>query len=485
MVRAQALTPPRVGTPKASRSKSLGPVAAEVADELGVKWWPWQKHVADVSLELRQRRGNPRARFRAGSVGVMVSRQTGKSVLAKVRGWTQCLLPELPLAEQIVGAPVGPQHVGWLCQDRANAIRSWDEAVDLLMSSPYKPAVRKVRTQRGDECVYFRNGSYLRVVTPSRTGPRGLDLDLVLLDEALAHEAALLASLAPTQAARDQNALSIGAQFVALSSGGDDKSTLLATMGEVGRRSVIEGERERMWFEWSALADSDVYDPAVWRAVIPTLDRPGGISTEFVRMQAETMDVDDFRREYLCLHTPRPAQQVVDADSWANAPRDEPHGAVVFGVDCTPSGDAASIVAVGTHRVGHVIELVDARGGIDWLTASVIEKAQRWNTPVVLDGAGPCAWLVPSLEAAEVEVVKVKQGDVLTAAARFSTLVDEKAIAHQDDARFEAAIAAATRRRSGDRWGFDRQQGDVSALVAAALGVWAIETTSVLQPQVW
>jgi hypothetical protein len=479
-----------VGTPR-SRAKTLGGAAATVARGLGVEWWPWQRYVADTSMELRRRRLSvqqldaPRVRFVSGQVGVEVPRQCGKSIVARVRGWTQCLLPELDGVEELCGGAVGAQHVGWLCQDRANAIRSWLDAVDMLMQSEYRSAVRRVRTQRGDESVAFKNGSYLRVVTPSRTGPRGLDLDLILLDEALAHEVALLAALAPTQAARDQNPRSIGSQLLALSSEGDERSTLLATLAEVGRRAVAEGDRTRMWFEWSADPEADPYDPRTWALAIPTLDRPGGISTEFIRMQSETMDVDDFRREYLCLHTPRPAAQVIDPDRWELSPRGAPSGAIVFAVDITPSGSSASLVAVGSADRGYAVELVDSAPGVEWLTSATIEKAKRWGAPVVLDGNGPAAWLAPALVQAEVEVIRVRAGDALAAASRFAVLVDEGCITHQHDARFDVAISSAVRRRSGDRWGFDRNTGDVSCLVAAALGVWAIETTQVLQSQVW
>jgi hypothetical protein len=178
---------------------------------------------------------------------------------------------------------------------------------------------------------------------------------------------------------------------------------------------------------------------------------------------------------------------VIDPEHWDRAPRGAPPigAALVFGVDVTPTGSAASIVACAQSDRGHAIELVEAHGGIEWLTASIIEKARRWGAPVVLDGAGPAAWLVPALVGAEIDVIKLRAGDVLAAASQFTVLVEEGKIAHLDDTRLDAAIAAATRRRSGDRWGFDRNGGDVSALVAAALGVWAIETTQVPQPQIW
>ena len=483
----QGLTPPRIGTPRTKGSRSLGAHAETVAHGLGVDWWPWQKYVADTALELHKIPGRAMWRFQASTVGVLVPRQCGKSILARVLAWTQCLLPELHNVTSLVGGHVGPQHVGWLCQDRAAALRAWGDAVEMLMHSPFRDAVKRTKLQRGEEAVTFNNGSWLRVITPNRTGPRGLDCDLVLLDEALAHGVELLAALAPTQAQRDQAKGSLGAQLVALSSEGDERSSLLRTMAEIGRRAVADGDRSRAWFEWSAPPDADIYDPAVWRAAIPTLDRPGGISTEFIRLQSETMDIDDFRREFLCLHTPRPASQVIDPEHWDRAPRGAPPmgAAIVFGVDVTPTGSAASIVAVAQSDRGHAIELVEAHGGIEWLTASIIEKARRWNAPVVLDGAGPAAWLVPALATAEIDVIKLRAGDVLAAASQFTVLVEEGKIAHLDDTRLDAAIAAATRRRSGERWGFDRNRGDVTALVAAALGVWAIETTQVPQPQIW
>jgi hypothetical protein len=463
----------------------LGPVATRVARDLGVEWWPWQRYVMDTSLESGRKRTGKLARLRASQVGVLVPRQCGKSIIARVRAWTQCLLPELDGVPELVGGVVGPQHVVWLCQDRSGAVRAWLDAVDALMASPYRELVRRVKLQRGEECVTFYNGSWCRIATPSRTGPRGLDCDLVILDEALAHDVSLLGALAPTQAQRDQAVRSLGAQLVALSSEGDERSTLLATLSEVGRRAVAEGDRSRAWFEWSAPPDADVYNPDTWRAAIPTLDRPGGISTEFIRLQSETMDVDDFRREYLCLHTPRPAQQVINVESWNEAPYGVPGGAVVFGVDSTPTGSAAALVAVGTSTRGHAVEIVEARSGIDWLTSATVDRAKRWGAPVVLDSAGPTAWLAPALEQADVQVVRIKAGDVFAAASRFAVLVDEGRVAHARDARFEAAVSQAVRRRSGDRWGFDRYAADVSVLVASALAIWAIETTQVLQSQVW
>jgi hypothetical protein len=465
----------------------LGGELARVARTLGDGLNTWQRHVGDVSLELEAsvRRGRRLRRLSARYVGAVVPRQCGKSYVVRARAVLSCVLPELEVG-RLVGGRVGAQHVGWLCQDRAAALRPWLECVDAVMSGPYRELVRKVRLQRGDEVVAFGNGSTLRPVTPSRTGPRGHSFDLVVLDEALAHDAALLAALAPTQAARDSAPASLGAQLFVVSTAGDERSTLLHRLGELGRRAVLTGDDERVWFEWSTTDADDPYDPAVWRATIPTLDRAGGISSAFVALQAEALDVAEFRREYLCLHSARPADPVLDVDGWLEAPRAPVDGdSVVFAIDATPACTSSALVVAAPAVDGYAVDVVDARPGVEWITPAVVERARRWAAPVVVVVSGPVGWLIPRLEGAGVDVVAVQGRDVLAAAAGFAELVAGRHVAHRRDPRLDSAVDAARRRHSGDRWAFDRSAGDLSPLVAASLAVWALEAGRVLQVAVW
>ena len=400
---APALVLPRVGTPRRSSQPTLGPLLVDVSTALGWEAHPWQRHAADVSLQLRRRRGAgvSSRRLAAQVAAVLLGRQQGKSAWAQSRAWLQCLLPDLDVAE-LVGGRVTAQHVGWLAQDRSSALRTWDEAVDRLLASVYATAVVRVVRQRGDERVVFANGSTLRVVTPSRVGPRGLALDLVVLDEALAHPAELFAALSPTMAARDGAAGSIGAQLVALSSAPADehRSTLLVSLREQGRRAVAERDASTCWLEWSAEPGCDVYDERQWALACPTLDQPGGVSTAYLRMQAQTLDRDVFAVEYLSLPTLGPSAHCVDLDAWATAGvvplRDE----VVFAVDGRPDSTAAAVVAVGrdpySGRIG--IEVVDMRAdGVDWVPGRLVELTERHAASVVVASAGPLGWVIPGL----------------------------------------------------------------------------------------
>jgi hypothetical protein len=460
------------------------------AEDMGIEMHPWQQMVADRSLELVPRaRGQSVQGLRLASsfCGVMVGRQTGKTTWCAARIALQALLPSL--TEVLTAVGVGrlrPQHIAFTAQDRAAAIKRFEEHVDWIMSGELRKSVARVRRQRGDELVKFINGSEYSVVTPSATGARGSSLDLAIIDEALAHDSSLLAAIRPTMAQRDGASGCIGAQLVIVSNAGDERSTLLNGERERGRRAVVDGDRSRCWFEWSAADDADPYDRATWRKTIPTLDQPDGLSSEYLRLEAETMNADDFRREYLCMHTLRPEATLLSKDDWERAPADPMGEPVAFGVDAMTNGDAAAIVAAGPSGDEQVsVEVVEHLAGVDWLTARCDALWERWQVPFVIDALGPLSWLIPALERRGVEVLPVRTADLLDATAEFRVAVAANRIAHQPDPRLAAAVQAAKGRRVGDRTGFSRESSvDMSVLVAAALAVWATENV-IQPPTVW
>src|SRR5215217_7263151 len=69
--------PPRWASPRSPDRQTLGPRVAEVADLLGTPLMPWQRHVADVALELDPETGLLAYR----EVILTVPRQSGKTTL--------------------------------------------------------------------------------------------------------------------------------------------------------------------------------------------------------------------------------------------------------------------------------------------------------------------------------------------------------------------------------------------------------------------
>lgn len=470
---------PRIGTPRSPSRPSLGPLLAQVADEMGLsELYFWQQYFSDVSLELVPRPRSKRRRLHFDNAGAEVSRQSGKTKWAAARVTTQALLPEYDLTD-LIGGAVQSQHIGYLAQHRAAAVAKWEEIAEIIMESPLAELVARLRRANGEQTLDFTNGSWFRPVTPNRTGARGLDLDLAIVDEALAHPVSLLSALRPTMAQRDGSTLGIGAQLVILSSAGDEDSELLDRMTELGRAAVLDPKSRRCWMEWSAEPDCDHLSEAVWRSTIPTLGVPEGIGIEFLRSEAASMPEQIFRQEYLCIPLRSGSTTVISAEVWAACERADvivPVDGQVLAIDITPERNGAALVAAGGVGGYVAVEVIEARDGVDWVLDRTVEVAERWNAPVALDVVGPAASLIPSLEGRGVTVLPMGTKDATAAAAAFYDGVLARRVTHLGDWRLTDAVAGASKRAVGDRWLWDRRRSgvNISPLVAASLAVWGV-----------
>lgn len=493
MTQAATWARPRIGSKRHPGRRSLGFVYPDIAQAMGFTPYPWQHFVAQASLELRPRAQagqaiqlhGSRLRLAAGNVGVMMGRQSGKSLWTASRVGLQCMLPDLPQAAKQVGlSRIKPQICGITAQDRIGALGRWYEHVEMITSGDLNQYVEKVKRKNGEEAIEFTNGSVYRVITPSRTGARGSHYDLVVIDEALAHESWLMGVIRPTQAQRDGATGCIGAQLVVVSNAGDETSQLLNEQRELGRRAVATDDPKRCWFEWSAPDDADVYDENVWRSTLPTLDLTDGISLEFIRTEAESMAVEDFAREYLCRFTPRRHAYVIDPALWENLPDvGLPEGPVILGIDATRERTSAAVVAAASNLDYIAVEVLEQRLGTDWVVPFVVDLASRNIVDVIIDAYGPMAAVIPSLERAGIQVHGVRVGDVTTAAQSFAELVSIGGLSHQRDPRF--LPKAVTRRRVGDRWAFQRAgDEDISPFVAASLAAWGVQEGLLVPPQI-
>lgn len=479
---------PRIGTPPTPGAPSLAEVFADVAEALELPPpYGWQDHLSAVTTELVP--WNHGRRLRYDTVGALVGRQSGKTSWVAPRIVMQAMLPEWPGVEALVGHPVGPQHIGYLAQHRVSAVTRWEEYVEIIMSSPLSASVSRVRLANGEQIMRFDNGSWFKPVTPSRTGARGLSLDLAVVDEALAHQVELLSAVRPTMAQRDGLRSGVGAQLVVLSSGADENSTLLERLTELGRVAVESGEGRTAWLEWSAEEDADHLDEAVWRATLPTLDVPDGITADFVRSEATSMPAHLFKREYLCIPTRAGSSAVIPPEVWNECHRGDvivPVEGVVLSLDVTPERNRAALVSAGAVDIYRPVEVIESKEGISWALERTVEVALRWGAPVVIDVVSPAASLIPSIEAAGVEVIPANTRTACDAAGMFYDLVIQRRLAHLADWRLTDAVNGAARRAVNDRWAWDRRRSgvDISPLVAASLAVWGIETGQAMTPSI-
>lgn len=486
--------PPRIGTPRHEERDSLGPFVQHVGSMMGLQFHEWQTHLSDVGCELVPREtkheGQSALKFACIDVGALVGRQSGKSAWCVARIAAQCLLPSYPNVAEMVGLPAFvPQHAAYTAQARMNAVDKWREHVAIMESCPaINEQIWNTIRSNGHECVHFKNGSTYKPITPNRQGARGFTLDLCIVDEALTHPGWLLAVLRPMLAQRNSATGCIGAQFVVISNAGDEDSEMLNRLQDLGIESVQRGDGKRVWLEWSITAEDDVFDESVWARTMPTLNQPNGIEIEFLRGEAETLQEDQFAREYLCRRSVATRNQIISTELWQELYRDDVHcsGDLTLGLDVRMDRMGASLVACGPVDHYLPIEIVECRQGLEWILERTIEVARRWNAVVVLDAGGPAANLIPSLDRGDVSIELLQSPQVTAAAASFYDACMTKRITHLNDHRLNDAVAGASRRAVGDRWAFDRKGfADISPLVAASLATWVADNGQYQRPMVW
>jgi len=471
----------------------MGDYVAEMGSELGLNFYPWQELVSDVSLELTPRQNysgdQSMLRLHHQYVGALVGRQSGKTAWSVARVLAQCLLPNrLDIAERVGLTHFKAQEVAYTAQSRTVAVQKWQEHIEIIHRSRFGHHIDKVTLSTGRECLRFTNGSTYRPITPNKTGARGLTLDLAIIDEALTHPLWLLPVIRPTMAQRDSASNCWGSQFVIISNAGDEDSELLNRMQELGQDSLSDPEAKRCWHEWSMEPGRDPLDEQTWLDTMPTLELPDGISLDFLRLEAETMRLEQFMREYLCFRVAKSEAQLIPVERWQDAHRGDvlmPYD-VVLALDISPERQRASLGAAGAVGEYLALEVVDGREGLEWVLDRCSEVCERWGCPLVLDSGGPAASLIPALQARNLTVVPIAAREVANAAAMFYDAVMSKRIAHQNDYRLNDAVTGASKRAVGERWAFDRRGHiDISPLVAASFAVWAIETGQVNKPGIF
>jgi hypothetical protein len=116
---------------------------------------------------------------------------------------------------------------------------------------------------------------------------------------------------------------------------------------------------------------------------------------------------------------------------------------------------------------------LDHRSTVGWLVPRVLELAERWNAPVVLDPAGPAGLFKTEVEQS-VKVVDCGGRDLAAACGGFYDDVMEGRVQIRSNGALDAAVAGAVKRSTGDAWVWARKSSvDVSPLMAVTLARWA------------
>lgn len=458
-------TPRRMVLPEGAVS-TAGLEAVELAQIAGLQLDPWQQLCLVHSLAERHDHT-----WAAHTVGLIVPRQNGKSVVIEARALAGLLL----LDETLI-------YSAHLLDTSLEVFSRLEDRLDA--SADLSSRVKKINRSHGTESITMRSGARIQFRTRTKSGGRGFGADVVFLDEAMELPEASVGALMPTLSARPNPQLWLAGSAV-------DQTVHVhgRSLARIRARAMSDDPGRLAYFEFSAADDLDdvdvdlvIDDEDAWREGNPSFgDR---IGRESVAAERALMDPRTFCVERLGIGD-WPSLDDVDPDAvitvggW-NACRDELSTIVdvpVLTLDVTPSQDRAAIAAAGTNADSLVHgEIVDHRPGTAWTIDRCRELCDRHAAvEVLVDGKSPAAALIPRLENAGVRVRVLTWQDVTLGCTSLVDMVRDQRVVHLGTRELLAAIKGADRRGSGDQWAWSRTKStcDISPLIAFTNAVYA------------
>lgn len=442
-----------------------------IAAKLGKPLMPHQQHVLDVALEIDP--ATERLWYR--EVGLALPRQNGKTTL---------LLPKFVWRAESAHLLGGRQRMLYAAQTKKDAVEKFEEDfIEDLAASRVMAGRFRVTNSQGRKQVRFRSGSLLIPVATTARAGHGKTLDDGTLDEAWSQvDNRVEAAWRPAMITR------ANAQLWETSTAGDRSSLYWRSKVDRGRRLVEEFDptSRHCWFEWSASARSDPFDPAVWWATMPALGLT--IGEDAIRHELTGIEggVREFARAYLNMWPDDvdDEQWELPKPNWVNCadPRSVRAGRPVLAVDVSPNRSSSAVSMAAAREDGLPMGRCVRHGrGTAWVPGEVGDLVGAKDVAlVVLDGVGPVSSLRGKIE-------KVVDGRCLVrvmnttevadaCADMFDAVVTEQLRHAGQEAVDDAVAGLAKRALPGGRWAWDRRHStaDITPIVSMTNAVWGL-----------
>jgi len=411
--------------------------------------------IADVGLELLPD-GLPAYR----QVAFTVPRQSGKTML--LLAWE---------VQRAIGwAPsLGPQRIAYSAQTGKDVREKLlEDQVPLLERNKQVLGMQKVTRTNGSESILWRNGSRIVLLASGSDSGHGKTIDLGIEDELFAdsdHRRAQ--ALNPAMATRPH------AQRLIASTMGTAESVALNTAVTAGRKSVERGDSHGILHTSNG--------PRCKTTNLATRQSGGGAcrpsdarSRSASSRRRTSLPLEEFRRAYLNIATTTLEDRVISRAKWeAVCSEDAQSTGEIFAFDVNPERSAAAIVAVGP---GPTIEVVEYRPGVAWLVERITELSRQYRASVAFDRQGPAGSFAAQLERQYVELIGLDGKAVQRACGSFYDAVIAQQLSVRISPDLDRAVEGASKREFGDLWVWGRKSSrfDISLLVAATCGTWAL-----------
>lgn len=428
------------------------PRVRDTCRRLGWGFDGWQDGAGQLILARRAD-----GQYAADTIVISIPRQVGKTYLIACILFALCLI--YPGLKAI-----------WTAHRKSTSAETF-RAFDGMAQRPLvAPHIRQVLRGKGDESIWFTNGSSIEFGARESGFGRGrTDVDVIVFDEGQILPESTLEDMGASQ--------NVAANPLTFIMGTPPRPKDDGEFFTLLRQEALDGESDgTLYIEMSADRGCDPMDREQWRKANASFPHRTS-ERAMLRLRKKLRNDDSWNREALGIHDEvirhRP---VVSAAQWAGL------------VDVGPDNDAApAAIAVDmSHDLAisvsacwiegesaHIEEVwagTDVAAAMDWVS----DRAGR-RIGVLIDDLSPAAQMIPELKARRVKVRRSTARDMAKGCALVETRANAGALTHAGQQSVTAAVAGARKRLIGDAggWGWDRRDAAVRIhpLVSATLAL--------------
>jgi len=435
----------------------------ELAAALEEPLFPWQAEVLDQWLEH-----NDDDRLTRLSAGLVVPRRNGKSHLIAYRILAGLLL----LGEKRV---LYTAHSGQLAQEMFRQVHNLVDHPLVKDSAPHRAFYSE-----GRERLEFDNGSRFWVRS-RRHGDtiRGLEADLLVIDEALFLTNEQLAALTPLLA----KGIAQGrGQMILASSAGDQAAATLAQFATTGRNAAGKHSEPVAWHEWAVPPGSDITDPAVWAMANPSLGEI--VPEQYLAGQVEYLSAEAFAREHLGVWGSTRRLPAIEPKAWNALAAEEPPetvGGAWIAFDVAPTLTAARVLVFRPTPLGRLAVScdvsIDGDIQLDTFAEEVLALCRKYEPETVAYSRRTGEFVARKVEAEGYQTRALAPAIYANACMALESAVTSAQIVHDGHPSVAEDLGRAVRKpfSDGTGWTFVRDStagGPIPAAVALAMGYW-------------
>jgi len=432
------------------------PAVRETCAGFGVFFDGWQDGLGTVAFGKRK---DGKYAATVGGVVMSIPRQVGKTFFVGSVMIALCL-------------QFAKLQVVWTAHHGRTSTKTFQSMQSMVRRKKIAPHVLSIRTANGEQEIRFRNGSVISFGARSQGFGRGFDeIDAEVFDEAQILTEKALSDMIP---AANQSRHKHGALvwYMGTPPRPSDPGEAFSNK----RKKALSGKsKDMVYVECAADSDAKLDDVKQWARANPSYPlRTPHESME--RMRENLPDDSDWRREALGIWDEFDASSHIwDLEAWDRC-----------GSPVIPERPAAISLAVAFDQAWASISAASMVEGVPYIAAverkrkvrEVALEAARisreYSVPVVVDGRGPAAYLIPLLEEEGADVLIFDVHDVTAACADLKERVSDGRVLHGGTPELDDAVILATIRPVGDRFAWGRRKGDISMLEAATFAAYAV-----------